>query len=104
MSPLSDKCTVSAFIILIEIITLGAVVLSTSVGKENTNQLVNKEIFNLSKNNNIVVFMSDTFEATYMNRILEEYPEYKEKLKDFTYFDNCTGVSFYTYSSMIFRI
>lgn len=91
---------VSAFIILIEIITLGAVVLSTSVGKENTNQLVNKEIFNSSKNNNIVVFMSDTFEATYMNRILEEYPEYKEKLKDFTYFDNCTGVSFYTYSSM----
>lgn len=91
---------VSIFIVLIEIITLTTVVISTLLGEKNTKELVNKEIFNLSKNNNIVVFMSDTFEATYMNQILEEYPEYKEKLKDFTYFDNCTGVSFYTYSSM----
>lgn len=88
----------SIFILLIEIITL--LVLGLSERKGDNIELVNKDIFNLSKNKNVVVFMSDTFEGTYMNKILEEYPEYKEKLKDFTYFDNCTGVSFYTYSSM----
>ncbi len=90
----------SIYIILIEIITLTTVITSIEKNEDDNIQLVNKDIFNLSKGSNIVVFMSDTFEATYMNRILEEYPEYKDKLQDFTYFDNCTGVSFYTYSSM----
>ena len=55
---------------------------------------------NLSKKNNIVVFMSDTFEGAYMDQVLANHPEFKEKLKDFTYFDNATSASFYTYSSM----
>lgn len=97
---------VSLFIILIEITTLTTVIINqedadATVKKDNVlNELSNDNIFNLSKDENIIVFMSDTFEATYMNEILEQYPEYKEKLKDFTYFDNCTGVSFFTYSSM----
>lgn len=90
----------SIFIVLIEIITLLAIIIGMPKSESDDIQLVNKEIFNLSKNNNIVVFMSDTFEGTYMNKILDEHEEYKEKLKDFTCFDNCTGVSFYTYSSM----
>lgn len=88
----------SIFIMLIQIITLTVLIVTEK--KEQNLELVNKNIFDLSKNKNIVVFMSDTFEGTYMNEILQEYPEYKEKLKDFTYFNNCTGVSFYTYSSM----
>lgn len=95
---------VSIFIILIEITTLTTVIINQEepTQKEDNvvNALSNDNIFNLSKDENIIIFMSDTFEATYMNQILEQYPEYKEKLKDFTYFDNCTGVSFFTYSSM----
>ena len=95
---------VSTFIILIELITLVTIIITQEKPQtekvKNLNELSNDNIFNLSKDENIIVFMSDTFEATYMNEILEQYPEYKEKLKDFTYFDNCTGVSFFTYSSM----
>ena len=92
---------ISIFIVLIEIITLTTLVITNNGIKETEEKgLRNSNIFNLSKKENIVVFMSDTFEGTYMNKILEEYPEYKEKLSDFTYFDNCTGVSFFTYSSM----
>lgn len=92
---------ISLLIVLVETITLGTLVI-TNKSKDKSSQmaLTNKEIFNYSKNENIIVIMSDTFEGTYMNEILEKRPEYKEKLKDFTYFDNCTGVSFYTYSSM----
>ena len=91
---------ISIFIILIQTITLTTVVITNNKEEQKIKGLNNNNIFNLSKDENIVVIMSDTFEATYMNKILEDYPEYKEKLKDFIYFDNCTGVSFYTYSSM----
>jgi len=87
-------------IILIETITLVTLIVTQENKLKVSNGLNNQNIFNLSKDENIIVFMSDTFEGAFMNRILEESPEYKEKLKDFTYFDNCTGVSFYTYSSM----
>ncbi len=91
---------VSIFVILIEIVTVSTLIFANKNDFKSSYGLSNENIFNLSNNDNIIVFMSDTFEATYMNRILEEHPEYKDKLKDFTYFDNCTGVSFFTYSSM----
>ena len=90
---------ISLFIIGIELITLSTLVVTKNINTK-TLGLSNKNIFNLSNESNIIVIMSDTFEGTYMNRILEQHPEYKEELKDFTYFNNCTSVSFYTYSSM----
>lgn len=91
---------ISIFIILIQIITLITLLFTTNNNKNIVQGLNNSDIFNLSEEENIIVIMSDTFEGTYMNKLLEEYPEYKEKLKDFIYFDNCTGVSFFTYSSL----
>ena len=90
---------ISAGIIAIEIITLTTLIATQKTNRDNLG-LENKNIFNLSKKENIIVFMADTFEAKYMNKILEENPEYKNKLEDFTYFDNCTGVSTFTYSSL----
>ena len=90
---------ISAGIIAIEIITLIVLIITQKTNRDNLG-LENKNIFNLSKKENIIVFMADTFEAKYMNKILEENPEYKDKLEDFTYFDNCTGVSTFTYSSL----
>ena len=56
-------------------------------------------LFETSEKGNIVVLVSDTFEGTYMNRILEEYPEYRDILSDCTYYDNVTGLSVFTYFS-----
>ena len=59
----------------------------------------NVGLFETSDSGNVVVLISDTFEATYMNQILEEYPEYRDLLSDCTYYDNVTGTSVFTYFS-----
>ena len=56
-------------------------------------------MYETSTAGNVVVLVSDTFEGTYMNRILEEYPETRDLLSDITYYDNVTGVSVFTYFS-----
>ena len=56
-------------------------------------------MYETSKAGNVVVLVSDTFEGTYMNQILEDYPEVRELLDDCTYYDNVTGVSVFTYFS-----
>lgn len=52
-----------------------------------------------SEAGNVVVLVSDTFEGTYMNEILEEYPEVRDLLSDCTYYDNVTGISIFTHFS-----
>lgn len=99
------KCSniISAFIFLIEVITLiTIIIMGTSSGSEKKTEfyLDATNIYNISNDENIIVFVSDAFEATYMNEILEKCPEYKEKLVDFTYFDNTTGASIRTSFSM----
>ena len=56
-------------------------------------------MYETAEEGNVVVLISDTFEGTYMNRILEEYPETREMLSDCTYYDNVTGVSIFTHYS-----
>ncbi len=56
-------------------------------------------MYQVSKAGNIVILVSDTFEGTYMNAILERYPEYHDILDDITYYDNVTGISSFTYFS-----
>lgn len=98
---------ISLFILGIEIITLSVLIFMVNVYSADTNSVLDSsfyldssKMFEISEEENIIVFVSDTFEATYMNDILEKYPEYKDKLKDFTYFDNTTGASLMTYSAM----
>lgn len=52
-----------------------------------------------SEAGNVVVLVSDTFEGTFMNEILEEYPEVRDLLSDCTYYDNVTGISVFTHFS-----
>lgn len=56
-------------------------------------------LYEVSNKENIIVLISDTFEGTYMNEILERYPEYQDMLSDCTYYDNVTGTSCFTYFS-----
>lgn len=95
------------FIILIEIMTLGYCVFMGYASGANSNIIIDSNfylddtnLFKLSSQNNIVLFMADTLEGNFVNEVLEKYPEYKEKLKDFVYFDNCTSPSIMTFSSV----
>lgn len=56
-------------------------------------------MYETSSAGNVVVLVTDTFEATYMNEILEKYPDCKEFLQDVTYYDNTSGISVFTYFS-----
>lgn len=58
-------------------------------------------MYDTSEAGNVVILVSDTFEGTYMNEILEQYPEYRDILSDCTYYDNVTGVSVFTYYSYV---
>ena len=48
-----------------------------------------KPIYNFSKNNkNVVVFMLDRYTGKYFERVIENYPEIKEKFTGFTFYPN----------------
>ena len=49
---------------------------------------------------NVVLFVADMFSGGYMERILEECPEYKAKLNGFTWYRNCMAPSLKTAYSM----
>ncbi len=49
---------------------------------------------------NVVLFVADMFSGGYMERILEECPEYKAKLAGFTWYRNCMAPSLKTAYSM----
>lgn len=56
-------------------------------------------MYETSAAGNVVVLVTDTFEATYMNEILEKYPDCRDFLQDVTYYDNTSGISVFTYFS-----
>lgn len=97
---------ISGFVILIECITLFVLIIFVYYDG-NYRETVNKDyyldetnIFNMSKEENIVFIMSDSLEGEFLTKALEEHPEYKEIFSDFTFFDNTTGCSVLTYMSM----
>ena len=102
--PRSLKAVVYSLMILVlftEVI-IGGLDLTTATHEteEEKGRYFSREgIFDTSTSGNIVVIVSDTFEGTYLNEILEQYPEYKEMLPEVTYYNNMTGISCLTYLS-----
>ena len=50
-----------------------------------------EEEFEMSEDNNFVIFVLDTADSREFTSLLEEHPEYRETFADFTYFENTTG-------------
>lgn len=86
----SKKITtyISLFIIGIQVITVGTLLITTDLSDRSDITVTDKGMFSLSKEKNDIIFILDTFDASYMNVILETCPEYREYFKDFTYYDN----------------
>lgn len=90
----------SIFVVAIEIVTMITLFITTDFDQATTHAYLSKDhIFELSEKENIVTIISDTFEETYFTRALEEYPELAEDLEDFTFYQNTSGVSCFTYLS-----
>ena len=84
---------ISLFIIGIEIVTIVCLGITTS-GFHNTISefiITDNYLLDFSKDKNIIVFVVDECDAQMMNAVLEEEPEYADKLTGFTYFNNTSG-------------
>ena len=81
----------SLFIIAVQALTIGALLFSTDFSIDKKISVTGDYMFSLSPEKNEIVFILDTFDASYMNNVLEEHPEYKELFSDFTYYNNVIG-------------
>ena len=55
-------------------------------------QLTNLGRFQLSKNENTLIFVLDAYDSQYFSDFIEQYPEYKERLwSNFTFYPNTVG-------------
>ena len=55
------------------------------------NYLSMEDTMNLSKDNNVVVFLTDRLDARWLEMTLDEYPEIKDDLEGFTFYSNNVG-------------
>ena len=90
---------ISVFIISIEIITLGTLLITNynEVFVESADgYITDKEQFVVGSEENIILILLDTFDSDVFEEIMGKDSEVKSELKDFTYYKNMTGGYPYT--------
>lgn len=84
---------VSLFVIAVEAITLGILFLTSNATPREQSEyyLSNTGIYDISANENIIIFVLDAFDEVYLQEILQNEPEkYAEIFTDFTHFKNAS--------------
>lgn len=85
-------CKLSVYVVLVLLLTLGSVFVIYGTEETAVTALsTTKGQFELSSDENIVVFLIDTLDATYMHDVIDEFPEVSELFADFTFYDNVLG-------------
>ena len=87
---------IAAFLLLIQISTLGILLVQKVILEPEDKgpvTVTDKGLLELSKNRNIIVFILDTFDSAYMEKMLESpYAERTKAIfKDFTYYADTIG-------------
>ena len=87
---------ICGFLIGVQLATLGALYVGNEVlgGVSHSSCAVSSEkLFELSCTNNVLFLLLDTFDAKYMNKLLEEREaDVREVLQDFTYYPDTAGL------------
>lgn len=80
-------------LVLIQLITLVILSIQNGIGKRGTTLVTTQDMFNLSKNRNIIVFILDCFDSSFMQELLNETGgnKYEVILEDFTYYPDAVG-------------
>lgn len=60
-------------------------------------KISDKGLYEISGGNNVVVFCLDKFDQTYIDMMLEKYPNAMDHMNGFTYYPNATGKYCYTH-------
>lgn len=94
---------ISAFLSMVQIIAVISLLLRANsvVYTQKPLALNCEDQFELSANDNIIVFLLDGFSNTWFEYVLEENPDFAEGLKDFTYYNNADAHYLGTFPSMI---
>lgn len=85
---------VSAIIICMLSVSMGVSLVAAQQGTSSVRNAYGtaKDIFTLSENGDVLLFMMDTMDTRLFDRVIKEDPEYLEELNDFTYYRNCGGL------------
>ena len=90
----------SLFLSLVQLITIVTLLIKVPKFAENGYQLDSKDQFRLSNGDNIIVLVLDRYGNEQFEKVSKEYPEIKECLKDFTYYNNADSRYSNTFPSM----
>ncbi|MCI8589614.1 MAG: sulfatase-like hydrolase/transferase [Clostridiales bacterium] len=94
-------------ILLVGMQTVGLVTLlvhNDHIGPVGNGYLSNKTIYEVSPKNNVVMFLLDRLDEDYAKETFERYPDIKESLTDFTYYDNVCGSYSRTFPSVAYLL
>lgn len=94
-----EKCNkligiISLFLAAVQMISLITlfVIKADQYGEAPTTQYLSREgLFEISSDENILIFLMDAFDDAYMKEIISKYPEALDELNGFTYFSNMVG-------------
>lgn len=95
----------SGALTLMQLVALISLLITTpALSEEKNGYLSTKGMFELSKNDNVIVFILDYFDGTRMDAILSQDPDILEPFRGFTYFPNSTSVHSRTYPSITYLL
>lgn len=106
-----DKITVgaAAFVSAVQLVTVATLLISAiSVASDDAEKprygLSGNEQYQLSSENNVIVFVLDSFGSSQLEYGLRENPGLLDGFEDFTYYDNADSSYLYTYPSMTYML
>lgn len=93
---------ICASLIVMQSVALISVLVSTDMNRYNrTEYFSNEKEFELSSNNNVIVFILDTCDDDlFVDPLLEKEPQIFDELKGFTYYPNATSTYSRTYPAV----
>lgn len=96
---------VSIWIILIQIISLGTMLVTSKDTTPKSELALTTEGMNvIGEKNNIIVLVLDKFDRSYMDEITEKSPDFFQPLNDFTFYENAVSAFCPTYNSIPFLL
>lgn len=83
---------IASILTLMQLVTVIILTISTPKYYHDTKKIVSDiDIFNVSEEKNVIVFLLDMFDDTYLKEILLQEPELAAEFTGFTYFSNSVG-------------
>lgn len=90
----------AGLIAALQLLSVVSLVVSGGLMGEHKAQLNERDMFSMNSDNNVVVFILDTYDKQMVEYVSNEYPDYLEGMKDFTYYENMVSRFDYTDGSL----